>query len=346
MPFCYEIHEADEMRLYLRTLGRGEQALFGEYMQTGFALHQAIVVTLSRMDRPLRNARALLDFASGYGRVVRFLLEEVEPSRVTVSDIYPEAVAFLQDRLGVRGFVSNADPDAIHPGGPYDLITCISLFTHLPRHLFQAWLRKLGEVLEPEGLLLLTTHGPDLYQGSEHEEPGFAFVPQSESQSLDSAIYGTTFVSRRWVERTVADWLPGRKVVAFVPKGANNHQDIVVVGPSHLPERSTGDITLPTGHLDVLSNQGEEVRFFGWGLSTYEHAPVARVRAFVNDELVLETRPSLERPDLVALGGLGALRCGFDATFPLRREYRGGVFSAELEDGRGLLGRLYGRLAT
>ncbi|MBO1346566.1 MAG: hypothetical protein EBE86_003795 [Hormoscilla sp. GUM202] len=38
---------------------------------------------------------AFLDFACGYGRFTRFLVQEMSPDRILVSDIYSEAARFV-----------------------------------------------------------------------------------------------------------------------------------------------------------------------------------------------------------------------------------------------------------
>ena len=330
------------MRLYLRTLGRKDEALFGEYMQTGFAAYVQITEVLGRLGRRLGDVEHLLDFAAGYGRVVRFLVRDLPPQRITVTDIYPDAVAFQQDRLGVHGLFAQADPDAVDLGGPYDLITCISLFTHLPEPLFGRWLVKLAGALTSDGLLLFTTQAPSLHQPDWIQD--YTFVAESESRSLDSVVYGSTFVSRHFVEGLVLEHLDGRKILTALPQTLNGHQDIYVLGSFGEPEVGVFDLTLPSAYLDGLSREEEFGHFWGWGASTYDNTPVAWVRAYVNDELVSEIQPRVPRPDLAERLGAGVLCCGFDGRFRWRDEMRHSVFAVDVEDQRGLRARIFNHL--
>ncbi len=330
------------MRLFLRTLGRKDEALFGEYMQTGFAVYAQITGLLGRLGRRLGDVNHLLDFASGYGRVGRFLVKDLPPQRITVADVYPDAVAFQQDRFGVCGLVSETDPDAVDLGGPYDLITCISLFTHLPEPLFGRWLVQLSGALTPDGLLLFTTQAPSLHQPSWTQD--FTFVPASESRSLDTAVYGSTFVSKHFVEELVREQLQGQKILAALPQSLNNHQDLYVLGPADAGDVGSFDLTLPLTYLDGLSREQESVRFWGWGVQAHDNTPVAWVRAYVNDKLVCEIQPEVERPDVIERHGAGVLHSGFEGRFRWRQEMSHGVFAVEVEDQRGLLARIFNRM--
>jgi len=333
------------MRLFLRTLGREEGALFGEYMQTGFGVYVQIAEILGRLGRRLGDVQKLLDFAAGYGRVVRFMLQDLPPERITVADIDGDAVAFQTERFGVGGMVSSADPDGVDLQGPYDLITCISLFTHLPAPLFERWLVKLTAALTPGGLLLLTTQAPSLHEPGSSEN--YTFVPASESRSLDADIYGSTFVSSRYLADIVQAQLTDRRILVTLPQTLNEHQDVYVLGPASEPEVTVeaAELTLPSVYLDGLLEEDGQVRFWGWSVSTYDNTPASRIRAYVNDSLVCEMGPSVERPDLAQRYGAGALHSGFETRFRWREEMTTGVFAVEAEDRRGLRARIFTQLS-
>ena len=59
----------------------------------------------------LEKVAAFLDFASGYGRFTRFLVQHLPADRIWVSDIQADAVAFQEEQFGVHGFVGD------EPGG-------------------------------------------------------------------------------------------------------------------------------------------------------------------------------------------------------------------------------------
>ncbi|MEZ5964755.1 MAG: class I SAM-dependent methyltransferase [Planctomycetota bacterium] len=339
MPKSLVIDAEDEMRLHLRSLGRPEDVLLREYMQTGFAVFAMIREVARRLGRRLEDTRSLLDFASGYGRVTRFLLDEIPAERVTVSDIYADAVRFQMTEFGVRGIVSATEPDGVDLCGPHDLITCISLFSHLPDRLFRRWLQKLVSTLRPDGLLLLTTHGPHLYSADCRED--YVFVPESESRSLDGASYGSTYVSQAHVARLVHELLPGRHLVASFARGANAHQDVHVVGPAGMVAVPDADLTLPRTFVDGMEKQGDRVRFWGWAFSAADGSPARRLRAFVDLAEVSTSTAAVERVDLRDHFPQASVRAGFEAWFPFEPWMSRRVFSVEVEDDRGLRARIF-----
>lgn len=164
---------------------------------------------------PLRDAGALLEFAAGYGRLTRHLVQRLAPSRITVSDIDPGGVDFLRKHLGVNGFHSASTPEALHHPGRYDMIVVVSLFSHLPHHAWGPWLNRLGHLLTPAGVLLFTTMSYDDADPEDFEcqADGFLYRQQNETRGrLDTNEYGAAFVSEEFVERVVADHFDGRLV--------------------------------------------------------------------------------------------------------------------------------------
>lgn len=339
MPASFAIHPEDEMRLFLRSLGRPEDALVCEYMQTGYAVFAMIREVLRRFDRRLDRVASLLDFASGYGRVVRFLLDEVPRERVTIADIYPDAVRFQREELGVHGLVSATEPDGVQLGGPHDLITSISLFSHLPEALFDRWLVHLAGALSPDGLFVFTTHGPHLLAPDFTGD--FAFEPRSESRTLAKETYGSTFVSRAWVERRVRDLLPGRHVVAFFPRASNRHQDVHVVGPTSLAPCARTDLTLPLVFVDGMVREGDRARLWGWALCETDGTPARRLRAFVDHAEVGTFDPGEERLDVPQLHPGASTRAGFAGTFAYAYWMARRLFSLEAEDEHGVRARVF-----
>lgn len=199
-----------------------------EYLADGWRTLSELMLVMESVDAPLTKVRSMLEFASGFGRFTRHLAP-VLPGRVTVSDVHPGSVDFLKEQMGVQGFYSTTDPEALRIPGRYELVFVLSMFTHLPPAHWAAWLRKLFEAVEPGGHLVFTVH---------HEDPpghkitysadGTFFVPSSESRELDADTYGTTFATRDWVQSEVRRAL-GRPATAYRETAFWHGQDAVVV---------------------------------------------------------------------------------------------------------------------
>jgi hypothetical protein len=96
---------------------RDANASFSQYHNV--ALQQYIAMQQILRTLFPENADELqgLDFACGYGRLLRLLTHSLSVNNITASEIQPEALAFVIDRFGVRVAPSNADPKAFQPRG-------------------------------------------------------------------------------------------------------------------------------------------------------------------------------------------------------------------------------------
>jgi SAM-dependent methyltransferase len=217
----------DEMLGFLTAScdGDRDQALF-QYFRTGASIGQSLGEVLRwRFGDPSRIGK-LLDFASGYGRVTRFLVREVPPERVWVADVYPEAVRFQRQRLGVRELASTLRPEELSCDERFDAILVTSLFTHLPQERFAAWLRVLLGLLAPGGLLAFSAHSPELLlPGTQMPSGGLLFQESSESVSLAASEYGSTWVTAEFVRCAVG---PGPSLHRL-ERGLCGFQDLYLV---------------------------------------------------------------------------------------------------------------------
>ena len=173
-----------------------------------------------------------LDFGAGCGRVARYWAA-LGGGVLTGSDIDPETVAWCGAHLssshhdGQSAFVTNPhDPPMATPDGVFGLVYSISVFTHLPEEMELRWIAELARITRPGGVLLLTTHGVDLWDGSEGEasDSGFVYSRAGGAAGLPD-FYRTSFHSDDAVRQR---WGTTLEIVAVVKKGVNDHQDLVI----------------------------------------------------------------------------------------------------------------------
>jgi SAM-dependent methyltransferase len=74
----------------------------------------------------------------------------------TTSGWSPGAVAISASRNSRKNALA---PPLPYPNESFDLITALSVFTHLPEPLQLPWISELRRVLRPGGLLALSVHG-------------------------------------------------------------------------------------------------------------------------------------------------------------------------------------------
>lgn len=191
----------------------------------------------------LRNAhvnpehRDVLDFACGPGRVIRDFHARVPSARLTGSDIDAEAIAWAQANLGdIAAFHLNGiKPPTGFADASFDIVYCISLFTHLDETLQDIWLAELAHLLRPGGVLLTTVHGRAASAPCTERERallernGIVFrVDRKGRFKLDGLpdSYQTTYHTRAYIER---HWKRYFEIRTYLEGGVHGHQDIVLL---------------------------------------------------------------------------------------------------------------------
>jgi SAM-dependent methyltransferase len=101
----------------------------------------------------------ILDFACGYGRVLRFIKARFPAAEITVSDLDGKALEFCRRCFSVRAVRSSANFKRMTSCGSFDLIWCGSLITHIDENAAAYLLRFFYNQLLPGGVCIFTTHG-------------------------------------------------------------------------------------------------------------------------------------------------------------------------------------------
>jgi SAM-dependent methyltransferase len=171
----------------------------------------------------------VLDFGCGCGRVLRYVQPFCGGAAFSGTDIDEEAIAWCQRALGHLGtFSANAAwPPLGFADATFDLIYAVSVFTHLPEDMQDAWLAELQRVARPGAYILLTTHGPDLIPAAHRadlDRAGFVYLAGSGTTGLP-AFYQTAFHTGDYVR---ARWGTVFEIVRIIPRGIMNHQDLIV----------------------------------------------------------------------------------------------------------------------
>ena len=335
------IDARDEMLGFLLQAWEGDRdrALF-QYFRSGASIADAMGQVLRwRFGDPGRIG-GLLDFASGYGRVTRFLLRDVPPERVWVSDVYAEGVRFQGERFGVHGIVSTVRPEDFRCEHRFDAILVTSLFTHLPAERFVAWLRVLLGLLTPHGVLAFSTHSPSvLPHGVAMPAAGIVFEERSESGSLDTSDYGSTWVTEEFVRGALAQ-AAGTASLHRIDRGLCNFQDLYLAVPE--PDADFSGLGFqhePYLFVEAcrLKEQGRRLALEGWTASL--SAMPREVQAVLDGELRATAPVVGPRTDVAAsLGGERYLHSGWDCSFPLPAglSRSSSVLLLRVVDGRGV----------
>ncbi len=174
----------------------------------------------------------VLDFAAGYARVTRHFKNVAPEWSVAAADIHPEAKAFNMAEFGLDTFMSTYTPSRLAiPRNHFDVVVCLSFFSHVREEKFAAWLRSLLLLLKRDGILMITTHGEDslpFLGDMKLGENGYGMLETSEQFDIPTQQYVHACTTRHFVEAQLR--LAGGGVVeVFQPKAWWGHQDLYVI---------------------------------------------------------------------------------------------------------------------
>lgn len=100
----------------------------------------------------------VLDFGCAWGRIIRFWLRDLPPGNLMGADVEERFLSFAKAHInGPRFMLSQPRPPLDVPAGSVDLIYAMSVFSHLPRDVADAWVAEFSRILKPGGIACLTT---------------------------------------------------------------------------------------------------------------------------------------------------------------------------------------------
>ena len=196
-------------------------------------LESILTAHLPAIDYPAR----FLDFGCGCSRTLRHFLHSNFDWRYTGVDVDNDAMQWNQAALPHA-----ANWQKIHDRPPlpfandsFDIIVAVSVFTHLDREMQEQWLRELTRVLAPDGILIISIHGQNVWgqvpqwcQAVEHS--GVYFVRSNmgvRNFSGTPAYYQTALHSKSYV---LDFWTRGKlSLLEYRETGINNYQDAIVL---------------------------------------------------------------------------------------------------------------------
>ena len=271
------------------------------YFRSGLLAFEA---TRTLLERSAAGSDArVLDFASGHGRSIRFLSRYLDPDSIYVCEIGDGAHEFLEANFGVRTVAPSLRPEGFDSGRTFDLVTAFSFFTHLPYHRFTPWLESLWRSVAPGGALALTTHGSSVLPPGRALNPdGFLFEGHSESERLETADYGSCWISRQHVEQ-LAGALPELGAIDFLERGVWAFQDLFVLtreGASGVAPAQPSEIEPePIGFLETARPISPgSVELTGWALDRRSPGEPVELEVLVNRDVTAQGIPTERRPDL------------------------------------------------
>ena len=202
--------------------------------EVGYRNARSILYHLSQIHISPESLSRVLDFGCGCGRSLISISRLLPNADLYGCDIDEEAIGFCKSELKFGNFYSNSEtPPLSYIDDFYDLIYGISVFTHLDEDRQFAWLKELGRILKPGGVLLLTLHGSNIWKSLPYRyrnivnERGFLYTTFStKTLGILPDWYQNAFHSEEYVKKEYDKIL---RVVNYVPKGMNNEHDVVIL---------------------------------------------------------------------------------------------------------------------
>ncbi len=183
------------------------------FLNIGQGCSQLIEQRVQSMGVDLADATRVLDFGCGCGRTLRWFLPRFPCVEFHGADVDAEAIEWCRAQLAGAHFArNNPAPPLLYPDGHFQVIYCLSVFTHLDEPMQDAWLAELDRLLAPSGVLLLTVHGEQatrVLDTQGHAALQAAGILHRRSRKLKGITpdwYQTTWHSRDYIVKRLARW--------------------------------------------------------------------------------------------------------------------------------------------
>jgi MoaA/NifB/PqqE/SkfB family radical SAM enzyme/SAM-dependent methyltransferase len=238
---------------------RGVPGAMEHYISVGRSAVRVIAQTMIAAERS--SFSSVLDLPCGGGRVTRHLAALFPDAQLFASELERDLRDFTCRSFNAEPFEASTDFTA--PASRlFELIFVGSLLTHFDSPVF---IRALGwfiAALEPNGVLIATTHGRrhDYVERIIHRTidiekwdrasydaatTGFGYV---ETEQKSGTSYGLSYSMPSWLAREIEKY-PGVSIIGFQEAAWDNHQDMFA-----LKKRMPGSLG-PSRHDGALSTR-------------------------------------------------------------------------------------------
>lgn len=210
------------------------------YLRAGKTAIDSIKNAMKLANKNNSEIKNILDFASGYGRVLRHLKASFPNSSITACDIQKDAVDFCQKTFEANPVYSQKDFEKIPITQKFDLIWVGSLLTHLNKNEWEQILNMFSLWLENRGLLVFTVNGRFVVNRltrkiakyglneekrssliKQYETTGFGYVDYPGQSNYGFSVSSPSFVL------SILEKKPELKIVMYLVRGLNKHQDVI-----------------------------------------------------------------------------------------------------------------------
>ncbi len=127
-------------------------------LREAFGFYQTCSDEFARLKRPIRETDSLLDFGTGWGRILRCFLRDTTMENLFGVDVSAEFIRICQMSFRSNNFITVTPfPPTPIPDARFNFIVGYSVFSHLSEAACLAWMNEFSRILAPGGLVALTT---------------------------------------------------------------------------------------------------------------------------------------------------------------------------------------------
>ena len=211
------------------------------FMKTGQLTAEILSTWARECGLPLSDARSILDFGCGCGRVLMFMPDRTKAELIGC-DVHAAAIDWCNAHLPfARAFVGTANPPMPLKDGSVDILYAVSVLTHLNEDMQRAWLDEWRRVVRKDGLVIASFLGDDYvnkhlaneieYRQNIEElwraNQGIAFVDNDAWARVFPDFYQTTYHTVDYVKRVWSEYFD---ILAVKKSGEfSNRQEAVVM---------------------------------------------------------------------------------------------------------------------
>lgn len=128
-----------------------------EGLTEGFGVYCLVRALYERHLGHIGDARGVLDFGCGYGRVIRFFLRDIDHRRLTGTDYNGSLIDFCRQSNRWCNFAQNdAEPPLSFEDDQFECVFAFSVFSHFSEAMHLRWLEELKRILRPGGALAIS----------------------------------------------------------------------------------------------------------------------------------------------------------------------------------------------
>ncbi len=125
-----------------------------------FEFYEDCLIEFEKSKAFYKKEKVLLDFGTGWGRILRFFLKDFNPDFLYGVDINESLLKICQNTFEWGKFIKcEAFPPLDFNNESLDFIVGYSVFSHLSEMASRTWLEEFNRILRSGGMVAVTTRG-------------------------------------------------------------------------------------------------------------------------------------------------------------------------------------------